>query len=212
MTVYLKKEGYEINRKRVQRLMRMMGLEVIYPRPNTSQGSITHKVYPYLLKGLEVTRPNQVWGADITYIRMEKGFIYLVAVLDLGSRYVLSWRLSNSLESSFCIEVLGDSFQWGSPDIFNTDQGSQFTCTEFTTRLLDQGIKISMDSTGRALDNIFVERLWRTVKYEEVYLKSYRTVEEAEDGLDRYFKFYNHARFHQALGYRTPYEVFHGCN
>lgn len=211
--VFLQNLGYWINRKRVQRLMQEMGICGICPGPNTSKKQQEHKVYPYLLKGLAITRPNQVWSTDITYIRLLKGFVYLVAILDWYSRYVLSWRLSNSLDSSFCVEALDQSFRFGRPEIFNTDQGVQFTGTAFTARLLDKQIAISMDSRGRALDNIFVERLWRTVKYEEVYLKGYQAVDEAYAGLERYFDFYNRERFHQSLAYRTPYEVhFAGQN
>ena len=207
MRVFLEKLGYWINRKRVQRLMQEMGICGICPGPNTSKRLKEHKVYPYLLRGLAIARPNQVWSTDITYIRLLKGFVYLVAILDWYSRYVLSWRLSNSLDSSFCVEALEESFRFGQPEIFNTDQGVQFTGTAFTTKLLDRQIAISMDSRGRALDNIFVERLWRSVKYEEVYLKGYQAVDEAYQGLDRYFDFYNNERFHQSLDYRTPHEV-----
>ena len=207
MRVFLQKLGYWINRKRAQRLMQEMGICGICPGPNTSKRLKEHKVYPYLLRGLAIARPNQVWSTDITYIRLLKGFVYLVAILDWYSRYVLSWRLSNSLDSSFCVEALEESFRFGQPEIFNTDQGVQFTGTAFTTKLLDRQIAISMDSRGRALDNIFVERLWRSVKYEEVYLKGYQAVDEAYQGLDRYFDFYNNERFHQSLDYRTPHEV-----
>lgn len=212
ITRFLKKAGYPVNRKRVQRLMRLMGLEAICPGPNTSRRSQEHKIYPYLLEGLEITRPNQVWATDITYIRLRGGFLYLAAILDWASRYVLAWRLSNSLDSSFCIEALEEALEVAQPEIFNSDQGVQFTSQEFTGRLLDRGIQISMDSRGRALDNIFVERLWRSVKYEEVYLKDYQTVRETEEGLSRYFEFYNGERFHQALDYRRPREVFYGQN
>ena len=201
-----------VNRKRVKRLMNLMGLHAICPGPNTSQRRQEHKVYPYLLRDLEITRPNQVWATDITYIRLLGGFLYLVAILDWYSRYVLAWRLSNSLDSSFCVEALEGALQFGRPDIFNSDQGVQFTSEEFTERLLDQGIRISMDSRGRALDNVFTERLWRSVKYEEVYLKDYRSVPETEEGIDRYFRFYNCERFHQALDYRRPWEVHFGQN
>lgn len=212
ITRFLRELGYGINRKRVQRLMRLMGLEAICPGPNTSKRAQEHTVYPYLLEGLEITRPNQVWATDITYIRFWKGFLYLVAILDWASRYVLAWRLSNSLDTSFCLEALEEALEVAQPEIFNSDQGSQFTSQEFTGRLLDQGIRISMDSRGRALDNIFVERLWRSVKYEEVYLKDYQTVRETEEGLRRYFEFYNRERFHQALDYQTPHQVFYGQN
>jgi len=206
ITHFLREVGYGVNRKRVKRLMNLMGLEAICPGPNTSKRRQEHKVYPYLLRDLEITRPNQVWATDITYIRLLGGFLYLVAILDWYSRYVLAWRLSNSLDSSFCVEALEGALQFGRPDIFNSDQGVQFTSEEFTERLLDQGIRISMDSRGRALDNVFTERLWRSVKYEEVYLKDYRSVPETEEGIDRYFRFYNCERFHQALDYRRPWE------
>lgn len=204
--------GYPIGRERVQRLMRLMGLEAIFPGPNTSKRAQEHKIYPYLLRGVEITRPNQVWSTDITYIRLAGGFLYLVAVIDWFSRYVLSWQLSNSLDTSFCIEALGEAFQFGKPDIFNSDQGTQFTSEDFTGRLLEEAVAISMDSKGRALDNIFVERLWRSVKYEEVYLNDYRTVAEARNGLGRYFEFYNGERYHQSLNYRRPYEIYFGQN
>lgn len=209
---FLREAGYWINRKRVQRLMGLMGLEAICPGPNTSKRRQENKVYPYLLGGLEITRPNQVWATDITYIRLFGGFLYWVAILDWYSRYVLAWRISNSLDSSFCLDALEEALGFGQPDIFNSDQGVQFTSEEFTKRLLREGIRISMDSRGRALDNIFTERLWRSVKYEEVYLNDDRTVRETEEGLDRYFEFYNHERFHQALDYRRPYEVHFGQN
>jgi putative transposase len=213
MTAYLRRQDYQINRKRVQGLMQRMGLEAVFPGPNTSRRSHEHRIYPYLLKGLDITRPNQVWSTDITYIRLWRGFVYLVAVMDWYSRYVLAWRLSNSLDSVFCVDALEASFQYGMPDIFNSDQGTQFTSEEFTGRLLDRRIAISMDSRGRALDNVFIERLWRSVKYEEVYLNDYQTVEDARVGIRRYFDFYNDERGHQSLGYRTPQEVhFNGQN
>ena len=212
ITCFLREQGYPVNRKRIQRLMNLMGLHAICPGPNTSQRRQEHKVYPYLLRDLEITRPNQVWATDITYIRLLGGFLYLVAILDWYSRYVLAWRLSNSLDSSFCVEALEEALQFGRPDIFNSDQGVQFTSEEFTGRLLGEGIQISMDSRGRALDNVFTERLWRSVKYEEVYLKDYQTVRQTEDGLGRYFRFYNGERFHQALDYRRPREVHFGEN
>jgi putative transposase len=213
MTEHLRRQGHRINRKRVQRLMERMGLEAVFPGPNTSRRAQEHRIYPYLLKGLEITRPNQVWSTDITYIRLWQGFLYLVAIMDWYSRFVLAWRLSNSLDSSFCVEALEAAFLFGEPDIFNTDQGAQFTSLDFTGRLLDRRIAISMDSRGRALDNVFIERLWRSVKYEEVYLNDYRSVADAQGGIGRYFDFYNAGRFHQALGYRTPQEVhFDGRN
>jgi putative transposase len=208
MAVWLTRLGYRVNRKRVQRLMRIMGLRTIYRRPNTSKPSPEHKVYPYLLQGVEITRPNQVWATDITYIPMARGFLYLVAIMDWYSRYVLAWRLSNTLDADFCIEALEEALRQGTPEIFNTDQGSQFTSQAFTGLLEDHGTRISMDGKGRYLDNLFVERLWRTVKYEEVYLKAYPNGREAKAGLDAYFRFYNTQRPHQTLGYRTPAEVF----
>jgi putative transposase len=207
MTVWLRRLGYAVNRKRVQRLMSLMGLEAMYPKPHLSQGVSTHEKYPYLLGELEVMRPNQVWATDITYIRMRAGFVYLVAIMDWFSRYVLSWRLSNTLEVSFCLEALEGALAHGRPEIFNSDQGSQFTSQEFTSHLKQAAVRISMDSKGRVYDNIFVERLWRTVKYEEVYLKDYVTVPEVIEGLGDYFQFYNHERPHQALRYLTPAEV-----
>ena len=202
-------KGIVVNRKRVQRLMRKMGLEAIYPRPNVSRANKAHKKYPYLLRGVEITRPNQVWASDITYIRIERGFMYLAVVMDWYSRSVLSWRLSNTLDSSFCVEALEEALgRYGRPEIFNTDQGSQYTSESFTKVLLDEGIKISMDGKGRALDNVFVERLWRSVKYEEVYLRSYSMVQEVRSGLKEYFRFYNQERMHQSLDYRVPMAVY----
>ena len=209
MTVWLQRQGRPMSRKRVQRLMRTMGLRAIFRRPRTSQPAAGHKVYLYLLGGMEITRPNQVWAADITYIPMARGFLYLVAIMDWYSRYVLSWRLSNTLDADFCLEDLEEALSKGKPEIFNTDQGSQFTGEAFTGLLKQHGIRISMDGKGRYSDNIFVERLWRTVKYEEVYLKAYSNGREAEAGLNAYFHFYNAQRPHQALGYRTPAAVFH---
>jgi len=208
MTVWLQRQGRPMSRKRVQRLMRTMGLRAIFRRPRTSQPAAGHKVYLYLLGGMEITRPNQVWAADITYIPMARGFLYLVAIMDWYSRYVLSWRLSNTLDADFCVEALEEALSQGKPEIFNTDQGSQFTGEAFTGLLKQHGVRISMDGKGRYRDNIFVERLWRTVKYEEVYLKAYSNGREAKAGLDAYFRFYNAQRPHQALGYRTPAEVF----
>lgn len=206
----LREAGYSINRKRVQRLMQKMGLQGVCPGPNTSKRLQTHRVWPYLLQGFEIVRPNQVWSIDITYIRLAKGFLYLVAIIDWYSRYVVAWRLSNSLETGFCLETLDEALACGHPEILNTDQGSQFTSEEFTGKLLANGIRISMDSRGRALDNIFVERLWRSVKYEDVYLKGYQTVPETQEGLMRYFLFYNTERYHQSLGYQTPAAVHFG--
>jgi putative transposase len=196
------------NRKRVQRLMRRMGIEAIYPKRRTTWPAVGHKIYPYLLRGVAVTRPNQVWSSDITYVPLRQGFLYLVAVMDWYSRHVLSWRLSNTLEGSFCVEALEAALAGATPEIFNTDQGSQFTAAAFTSRLESRGVAISMDGRGRALDNVFIERLWRSVKYEEVYLKDYADGWEAEASLASYFRFYNHERIHQALGYRTPAEVY----
>jgi len=204
----LKSQNYGVNRKRVRRLMRMMGLKAIYRRPRTSQPAVGHKIYPYLLGGMQITRPNQVWAADITYIPMARGFLYLVAIIDWYSRYVLSWRLSNTLDAGFCIEALEEALKKGRPDIFNTDQGAQFTGEAFTGVLEQYGIRISMDGKGSYNDNLFIERLWRSVKYEEVYLKAYQDGREARTGLGNYFRFYNTERPHQALGYRTPTEVF----
>lgn len=207
MVVYLASEGHSVNRKRVQKLMRLMGIHAIYPKHNLSKKRKGHKIYPYLLKGLEIDRPNFVWSTDITYISLSQGFLYLTAVIDWYSRYVLSWRLSNTLDTVFCIDALEEALRKGSPAIFNTDQGSQFTSKEFTGRLIDKDISISMDGRGRVFDNIFIERLWRTVKYEEVYLKGYETVEDAKKGFGVYFPFYNNERFHQSLGYMTPHKV-----
>jgi len=204
----LGREGVEVNRKRVQRLMRLMGLEAICPKRHLSANGAKHRVFPYLLRGLEIVRPDQVWAADITYIPMRHGFLYLVAILDWYSRYVVTWRLSNSLETAFCREALKEALRAGSPDIFNTDQGVQFTSDEFTQVLLDAGVQVSMDGKGRVFDNIFTERLWRSVKYEEVYLKAYEDGWETEKSLGRYFGFYNTRRPHQALNYRTPEEVY----
>ncbi len=209
MTVWLNMQGHQVSRKRVQHVMRTMGLQAIYRRPRTSQPAPGHKVYPYLLRSMEITRPNQVWAADITYLPMARGFLYLVAIMDWHSRFVLSWRLSNTLDADFCVEALGEALSKGEPEIFNTDQGSQFTGEAFSGLLEQHGIRISMDGKGRYSDNIFVERLWRTVKYEEVYLKAYSNGREAKADLDAYFRFYNAQRPHQALGSRTPAEVFH---
>ena len=210
MKASLERQGMPVSRKRVQRLMRLMGLRAIYRQPRTSQPAAGRWVYPYLLKDLTITRANQVWAADITYLPMARGFLYLVAIMDWHSRYVVAWRLSNTLETGFCAEALTEALGQGTPDVFNTDQGSQFTSCEFTQILQDHSVKISMDGRGRYQDNILVERLWRTVKYEEVYLKAYANGLEARNGLREYFRFYNHRRPHQALGYRTPAEVFHG--
>jgi putative transposase len=208
MTAWLRAQGYRVNRKRVRRLMRVMGLEAIYRRPNTSKPAPGHRIFPYLLNGVEVNRVNQVWTADITYLPMARGFLYLVAIMDWHSRYVLAWRVSNTMEVGFCLEALEEALSKGRPEIFNTDQGSQFTSDAFTGMLLGQGIQVSMDGKGRYIDNIFVERLWRSIKYEEVYLKAYQNRTEARAGIGSYLDFYNQERPHQALGYQTPGEVF----
>ncbi len=209
MVVFLKTAGYSVNRKRVQCLMRTMGLAGMAPGPNTSRPHPEHKVYPYLLRGVLVTRPNQVWSTDITYIRLARGFAYLVAVIDWYSRRVLSWRISNSMEAEFCVDCLEETLRrHGKPEIFNSDQGSQFTSDAFTGVLKRGGIAISMDGRGRAFDNIFVERLWRNVKYEDVYLKGYTTMIELTVGLAEYFTFYNSERPHQSLGHKTPDVVY----
>jgi len=208
MTAWLRSLGYGVNRKRVQRLLGLMGVEAIYPKPRTSQRAEGHKIYPYLLRDMPVTRVNQVWSSDITYIHMRRGYVYLVAVMDWYSRYVLAWQLSNTLNGSFCLDVVEQALLLGKPDIFNTDQGAQFTAHAFTSRLASVGIQISMDGRGRALDNVFNERLWRSVKYEDIYLKEYETVPALVTGLDNYFRFYNERRLHQSLNYRTPSELF----
>jgi putative transposase len=208
IAAWLKSQSYSINRKRVRRLMRLMGLKAIYRRPKTSKPAPGHKIYPYLLGGMKITRPNQVWAADITYIPMTRGFLYLVAIIDWYSRYVLSWRLSNTLEAGFCVEALKEALNKGRPEIFNTDQGAQFTSDPFVGLLERHGIRVSMDGKGSYNDNLFIERLWRTVKYEEVYLKAYQDGKDAHAGLGSYFRFYNAERPHQALGYKTPAEVF----
>ena len=209
MVTFLQTQGHLVNRKRVQRLMRILVLAGMAPGPNTSRPQPQHKVYPYLLRGVVVTRPNQVWSTDITYIRLAHGFVYLVAVIDWYSRRVLSWRIGNTMDTAFCVDCLGEALQrYGSPEIFNTDQGSQFTSDAFTGALKSRGIAISMDGRGRALDNIFVERLWRSVKYEDVYLKGYRNAMALMLGLTEYFEFYNDERPHQSLGNRTPTTVY----
>jgi putative transposase len=207
----LKAAGIEVNRKRVQRLMRLMGLESTAPKPNTSKPAPENPVCPYLLKNLQVSRVNQVWAADITYIPLARGFLFLVAIIDLYSRRVLGWRLSNTLETSFCVEALHEALErYGCPEIFNTDQGAQFTSEEFTSALLERDVKISMDGRGRCLDNIFVERLWRSLKYEEVYLYAYESVSVARAGVGRYFQFFNHERPHASLGNQTPASFYDG--
>lgn len=208
LTATLKREGVAVNPKRVQRLLRLMGIEAVYQKPNLSKPDGSHEIYPYLLRDVAIQRCNQVWSTDITYIPMRQGWSYLTAVMDWYSRYVLSWSLSVSLESEFCIATVKAALIRGLPEIFNSDQGSQFTSMNFTSVLKANKIRISMDGKGRAMDNIFVERLWRTVKYEEVYLKEYASVQEAAENLEKYFKFYNTERLHQSLGYRTPEEVY----
>jgi len=208
IAAWLKSQGQRVNRNRVRRLIQIMGLKAIYRRPKTSKPAPGHKVYPYLLSGMEITRPNQVWAADITYIPMARGFLYLVAIIDWYSRYVLAWRLSNTLDADFCVEALEEALRKGKPDIFNTDQGAQFTGEAFTGLLEQHGVRISMDGKGSYNDNLFIERLWRTVKYEEVYLKAYQDGREARIGLGNYFRFYNTERPHQTHGYRTPAEVY----
>jgi len=209
MAAWLATQGHVVNRKRVQRLMRLLGLVAIYQRPNTSKPAAAHKIYPYLLRGLAIERVNQVWCSDVTYIPMAKGFVYLVVIMDWVSRAVLAWRLSNTLDAGFCVEALEEALsRYGRPDIFNTDQGSQFTSDDFTGILKRHGITISMDGKGRCMDNIFVERLWRSLKYEEVYLHAYATVAEAKAGIGAWLGFYNTERPHQSLGYRTPRQIY----
>ena len=206
MTLWLQGQGHLVNRKRVQRLMRLMRLMGL--EPNLSAPAVGHKVFPYLLRGVLIERPDQVWSTDITYIPMPCGFMYLAAVIDWYSRYVLAWRLSNTLDNSFCLEMLEEALSRGRPEVFNTDQGVQFTAAAWTSRLLSAGVAVSMDGKGRCLDNVFVERLWRTVKYEEIYVRWHETVPELSAGLCRYFPFYNHERQHQGLDYRTPAEAY----
>jgi len=209
MTKYLCGLGHKINRKRVQRLMKTLGLVGMAPGPNTSKAHPQHKIYPYLLRGVDITQPNQVWSTDITYIRLPRGFVYLVAIIDWYSRRVLSWRISNTMDTSFCIDCLEEAIKaYGVPEIFNTDQGAQFTSYAFTDVLIKNGVSISMDGRGRALDNIFVERLWRTVKYEEIYLKQHDNLQSLLIGLTDYFVFYNQERRHQSLNYETPNTVY----
>lgn len=210
MAAWLRTKGHDVNPKRVRRLMQLMGLEAVFPGKKTSIPAPGHRVYPYLLRGVPIVRPNQAAGADITYVPLRGGFMYLVAVMDWYSRYVLSWQLSNTLDVAFCLEALEQALALARFEIFNTDQGSQFTSEAFTGRLAAAGVAISMDGRGRALDNVFVERLWRSVKYEDIYLKDYMTGAETYEGLKRYFTFYNTERPHQALDNHTPYEVYHG--
>ncbi len=210
MTDWLREKGWVVNEKRVARLMRVMGLQAVLPGPHTSRGHPQHRVYPYLLRDIRIEGPNQVWCSDITYVPMRRGFLYLVVVMDWFSRYVLAWELSNTLEVLFCVETLQRALGIGQPQIFNTDQGAQFTSEEFTAKLTGAGIRISMDGRGRALDNVMVERLWRSVKYEEIYLRDYADGREAWSGLSRYFPFYNTKRHHQGLGSKTPAQVYFG--
>lgn len=210
MAAWLATKGFPVNRKRVARLMSLMGIEAVYPKPKLSLPGEGHKIYPYLLGGVAVERVNQVWSTDITYIRMAQGFVYLVAVMDWFSRYVLSWRLSLTMELDFCVEALKCALRRGRPEIFNSDQGAQFTSEKFTAELAAKEIAISMDGRGRCMDNIFIERLWRTLKYEEVYLKDYESVTAARAGIEQYFRFYNQTRLHQSLNYQTPAAVYRG--
>jgi putative transposase len=210
MVAWLETQGHGVNRKRVTRLMELMGIEAVYPKPNLSKPAEGHTVYPYLLRGVKIARVNQVWSTDITYIRMAHGFVYLVAVMDWFSRFVLSWMLSLTMELDFCMEALKRALRRGRPEIFNSDQGPQFTSDDFTGELKHRSIAISMDGRGRCLDNIFIERLWRSLKYEEVYLKDYGLVTEAEAGIGRYLRFYNYERLHSSLDYRTPASIYLG--
>ena len=208
MVAHLAEQGYAVDRKRVRRLMQVMGLETIYPKPRLSQPGEPSVRYPYLLRGVTIDRIDQVWSSDITYIRLARGFVYLVAIIDWFSRYVLAWELSTTLDTGFCLEALDHALRAARPEIFNTDQGVQFTSQDFTDRLRSAQIRISWDGRGRAFDNVFVERLWRSVKYEEVYIKDYQTVSEARDGLKQYFQFYKHERYHQSLNYQTPFAAY----
>lgn len=208
LTAWLKKNGHPINIKRVKRLMGVMGITAIYPTQSGSQPGTGHIIYPYLLRGIRIERLNQVWSSDITYIRLKNGFLYLVAIIDWFSRYVLAWKMSNTLDALFCVDALKEALEKNIPEIHNSDQGSQFTGEDYTSTLLSKGIQISMDGKGRALDNIFVERLWRSVKYENVYLNHYETPVEAKRGIGGYFEFYNNERLHQSLNYNTPEEVY----
>jgi putative transposase len=208
LTAWLVSQGEAVNRKRVQRLLRVMGLEAIYPKPKLSAAGRGHRVFPYLLRDVAVRRPDQVWSTDITYVPLASGFMYLAATIDWYSRYVLAWRLSNTLDGSFCLDMLEEALRRGRPEVFNTDQGVQFTAQAWTGRLEAAGVQVSMDGRGRCLDNVFVERLWRSVKYEDIYLRGYEGVPELAQGLGRYFGFYNEERLHQALDYRTPGAVY----
>ncbi len=208
VTKWLVEQGETVNRKRVRRLMRVMGLEAIYPKPRLSAAGRGRRIYPYLLRGVSIRRPDQVWSTDITYVPLARGFMYLAAIIDWFSRYVLAWRLSNTLDGFFCLEMLEEALSRGRPEVFNTDRGVQFTAQAWTGRLESAGVAVSMDGKGRCLDNVFVERLWRTVKYEDIYLWRYEDVPQLRQGLGRYFPFYNQERLHQALGYRTPATVY----
>jgi putative transposase len=210
LTVWLTNQGAVVNRKRVQRLLRLMGLEAIYPKPKLSAAGSGHRLYPYLLRNVRVERPDQVWSTDITYVPLTGGFMYLAAIMDWYSRCVLAWRLSNTLDGSFCLDMLEEALSSGRPEVFNTDQGVQFTSQAWTGRLESAGVAVSMDGRGRCLDNVFVERLWRSVKYEDIYLRGYEGVPELRTGLERYFPFYNEERPHQSLEYRTPGGVYRG--
>jgi putative transposase len=213
MTEYLRIKEYKVGRDHVRTLLRRMGLEAVYAKKNTSKGHPGHRIYPYLLKDVTIRCPNHVWSADITYIRLGQGFVYLIAIIDWYSRYVLSWRISNTMESSFCVEALEEALaRYGIAEIFNSDQGSQFTSNEFIGVLTGNNISISMDGRGRVFDNIFVERLWRSVKYECIYLHGYQNIPETKEGLTNYFEFYNRERFHQSLEYQTPWQVYSGSN
>jgi putative transposase len=211
MTAHLQRLGYPVNHKRIQRLMQLMGLQAIFPKRRTTIVNVEHRIYPYLLRGVEIVRPNHVWSTDITYVPMAHGFMYLTAIIDWYSRFVLAWQLSNTLDGHFCRDALHQALTVGRPTVFNSDQGSQFTAEAFTSILKSAEIAISMDGRGRAHDNIFIERLWRTVKYEEIYLKEYRTVSALQASLGEYFTFYNQERLHQTLDYRTPAEVYWAC-
>lgn len=204
----LRHEGYVVNHKRVHRLMQRMGLQAIYPRPRRATADASHRVYPYLLRDRVIDQPDQVWASDITYLPLRDGFVYLVAVMDWFSRYVLAWRIANTLDAAFCLEALEEALTQGRPAIFNTDQGPQFTCVDFTQRVECAGVRMSMDGRGRCMDNVFIERLWRSLKYEDIYLNNYETVAEITQGVERYFDFYNRIRFHQALDYATPAECY----
>jgi len=208
LTAWLWRQGEQVNRKRVQRLLRLMGLEAIYAKPKLSLAGCGHRIFPYLLRGVAIERADQVWSADITYVPLASGFMYLAATIDWYSRYVIAWRLSNTLDGAFCLDMLEEALSRGRPEVFNTDQGVQFTASAFTSRLTKAGVAVSMDGRGRCLDNVFVERLWRSVKYEDIYLHGYEAVPPLQQGLERYFSFYNGERVHQSLEYRTPAEVY----